>query len=69
MDLVSMLETIRGNRYMLMAADSFSQYCQVYWIPNNMMEERQWAYKSMREVQGGMPQMNKPLTQNIQAGC
>ena len=27
-DLVSMLETMRGNIYMLMAEDSFSQYCQ-----------------------------------------
>ena len=34
MDLVSMSETIRGNQYMLMAEDSFSQYCQVYPIPN-----------------------------------
>ena len=38
-----------------------------------MMEERQQANKSMREVQGGRvrrnTQMYKPLTQNIQAGC
>ena len=26
-DLVSMLDTIRGNQYMLMAEDSFSRYC------------------------------------------
>ena len=33
-DLVSMLDTIRGNRYLLSAEDSFSRYCQVYPIPN-----------------------------------
>ena len=33
-DLVSMLETITGNRYMLTAEDSFSRYCRVYSIPN-----------------------------------
>ena len=33
-DLVSMLETIRGNRYMLTAEDSFCRYCKVYLIPN-----------------------------------
>ena len=33
-DLVSMLETIRENQYMLMAEDSFSQYCWAYPIPN-----------------------------------
>ena len=33
-DLVYMSETNRGNRYMLMAGDSFSRYCQVYPIPN-----------------------------------
>ena len=33
-DLVIMSETIRGNRYMLMAEDSFSQYCRAYQIPN-----------------------------------
>ena len=33
-DLVSMLDTIRGNRYLLMAEDSFSRYCHVYPIPN-----------------------------------
>ena len=34
MDLVSMLETIRGNRYMLTAEDSFSSYCWAYPILN-----------------------------------
>ena len=38
-----------------------------------MLEERQHAYKSMREVQGGRVQRNvqlyKPLTQNIRVGC
>ena len=33
-DLVSMLDTIRGNQYLLMAEDSFSRYCRVYPIPN-----------------------------------
>ena len=33
-DLVSMLETFRGNQYMLTAEDSFSRYCRVYLIPN-----------------------------------
>ena len=33
-DLVSMLETMRGNRYMLMTKDSFSRYYQAYPIPN-----------------------------------
>ena len=33
-DLVTMSETIRGNRYMLMAEDSFSLYCRAYPIPN-----------------------------------
>ena len=33
MDLVSMLETIRGSRYMLMAKNSFSRYCWAYRIP------------------------------------
>ena len=33
-DLVSMSETIRGNRYILMAEDSFSRYCRAYPIPN-----------------------------------
>ena len=34
MDLVSMLDTIRGNRYLLMAEDSFSRYCHGYPILN-----------------------------------
>ena len=38
-----------------------------------MLEERQRAYKSMREVEGGRvrwnAQMYKPLTQNIRVGC
>ena len=42
-----------------------------HWT-GDMLEERQHAYKSMREVQGGKvrpnAQMNKALTQNIQAG-
>ena len=33
-DLVSMLETIRGNKYMLRAEDSFCRYCRAYPIPN-----------------------------------
>ena len=33
-DLVYMLETIRGNQYMLMTEGSFSRYCWVYLIPN-----------------------------------
>ena len=33
-DLVLMSETIRGNRYMLTAEDSFSRYCCAYPIPN-----------------------------------
>ena len=33
-DLVSMSETIRGNKYMLTAEDSFSRYCWEYPIPN-----------------------------------
>ena len=33
-DLISMSETMRGNRYMLMAEDCFSQYCWAYPIPN-----------------------------------
>ena len=39
----------------------------------DMLEERQRAYKSMRDVQGGRvrrnAQMYKLFTQNIQAGC
>ena len=34
MDLVSMSETIREKRYMLMAEDNYSLYCRVYSIPN-----------------------------------
>ena len=33
-DLVSLLETMRGNRYMLTAEDRFKLYCQAYLIPN-----------------------------------
>ena len=33
-DLVSMSETIRGKRYMLLAEDSFSRYCWAYLTPN-----------------------------------
>ena len=33
-DLVSMSDTIRGNRYLLTAEDSFSRYCGTYPIPN-----------------------------------
>ena len=33
-DIVSMAETIWGNRYMLMAEESFSWYCWSYPIPN-----------------------------------
>ena len=29
-----MSETIRGNRYILLAEDSFSRYCRAYRIPN-----------------------------------
>ena len=39
----------------------------------DMLEERQRAYKSMRDVQGGSVRRNahiyKPLTKNIRAGC
>ena len=45
----------------------------MYQWMGHMHEERQSAYKSMREVQGGRvrqnAQMYKPLTQNIRAGC
>ena len=34
MDLVAMSETVRGNRYLLTAEDSFSRYCHTYLIPN-----------------------------------
>ena len=33
-DLVSMSETRRGNKYMHTAEDSFSRYCRAYLIPN-----------------------------------
>ena len=29
-----MSDTVRGNRYLLRAEDSFSRYCRVYPIPN-----------------------------------
>ena len=45
----------------------------MYQRKGDMLEERQCAYKSMREVQGGRvrrnAQMCKTLTQNIRAGC
>ena len=45
----------------------------MYHWTGDMMEERQWAYKSMREVPDrrvrGNAQMYKPLPQNIRAGC
>ena len=45
----------------------------MYQWTRDMLEERQRAYKSMREVQGGRvrwcAQMYKPLTQNIRVGC
>ena len=34
LDVVSKSETFRGNRYILMAEDSFRRYCQAYLIPN-----------------------------------
>ena len=44
----------------------------MYQWTADMLEEKQYAYKSMREVQGGRvrwnAQMYKPLTQNIRAG-
>ena len=33
-DLVAMSDTVRGNRYLLTAEDSFSQYFRAYPIPN-----------------------------------
>ena len=33
-DLVSMSDTVRGNRYLLTVEDSFSRYCRTYPIPN-----------------------------------
>ena len=45
----------------------------MYQWTEDMLEERQWAYRSMQEVQGGRvranAQMYKPLTQNIRVGC
>ena len=45
----------------------------MYQWTGDMLEERQCAYKSMREVQGGRVRWNaqvyKPLTQNIRVGC
>ena len=44
----------------------------MYHFTGNKLEERQKAYHSMLEVQGGIVryvQMNKPLIQNIQTGC
>ena len=38
-DLVSMSDTVRGNRYLLTAEDSFSRYCCAYPIPN---KEARW---------------------------
>ena len=32
-DLVSMLDTVRGNQYLLTAKESFSRYCRAYPIP------------------------------------
>ena len=32
-DLFSMSETIRGNRYMVTVEDSFRKYCRAYSIP------------------------------------
>ena len=41
----------------------------MYHWTGNMLEEKQEAYQSMREVQGGRvrrnAQMYKPMTQNI----
>ena len=45
----------------------------MYEWTGDMLEERQHAYKSMREGQGGRVRWNaqlyKPLTQNIRVGC
>ena len=45
----------------------------MYHWTGDMMEEKQWAYRSMIEVQGRSvrqnTQMYKPLTQNIRARC
>ena len=46
---------------------------RMYQWTGDMLEERQHAYKSMREVQGGRVRRNtqiyEPLTQNIRVGC
>ena len=34
LNLVSMSDNVRGNRYLLRAEDSFSRYCRTYPIPN-----------------------------------
>ena len=45
----------------------------MYQWTEDMLEERQHAYISLREVQGGRVRWNaqlyKPLTQNIRVGC
>ena len=45
----------------------------MYQWNRDMLEERQGAYRSMREIQGGRVRPNaqlcKPLTQNIGVGC
>ena len=45
----------------------------MYQWTGDMLEERQCAYQSMREVQGGRvhwnAQLYKPLTQNIRVRC
>ena len=45
----------------------------IYQWTGDVLEERQCAYKSMREVQGGRIKRSdrtyKPLTRNIQASC
>ena len=33
-DLVSMSDTVQGNRYLLKAEDGFSRYCRAFLIPN-----------------------------------
>ena len=38
-DLVSMSDTVRGNRYLLTAENSFSRYCPVYSIPNKELRK------------------------------
>ena len=45
----------------------------MYQWMGDMLEERQYVYKSMREVQGGRLRQNaqlyKPLTQNFRVRC